>query len=422
MQTIRNMPVIKIWFEDFWDGFDKYNNWFTVILRKHFQLEFDKGNPDFIFCSVFGQKALDYKGVRIIYVGENYVADFNKYDYVLGFDHIQFGDRYLRMSMKNIREDWEDIINKHKHVDMEKFMKRDFCCRVVSNGDCTFREFVYERLSSVRQVASGGSYRNNLPQRSAVVNKKQFLEGYKFNLAFENSSYPGYCTEKIYDAWAAGCIPIYWGDPTIENWCNEDAFINCNKFRSADEIIDFVLGLEKDASRMEKMLRTPILKHEKNDEDELEKFLLNIFSCTRKEAYRRNSIFSLYIQKKENYTKKEKNLTMTTTQVYNILDGLIREEIDRGQTIGIYPFGKNGLIAKAILVERYGGADRILLDNDLAQYNREIISIEEFEKLDNSNITIILCTTNPLLNETLMKDLKQRKLKAHIRNVLDSGP
>ena len=39
----------------------------------------------------------------------------------------------------------------------------------------------------------------------------------KFVLAFENSSSPGYCTEKLFHAKVAGAIPIYWGDPLVMN-------------------------------------------------------------------------------------------------------------------------------------------------------------------------------------------------------------
>ena len=42
--------------------------------------------------------------------------------------------------------------------------------------------------------------------------KLKIISNHKFNIAFENSSYPGYVTEKITDAFIANTIPIYWGD------------------------------------------------------------------------------------------------------------------------------------------------------------------------------------------------------------------
>ena len=76
-------PIIKIWFEDFWEGFESYNNYFLNILLKKYRVILDDKNPDYIICSVFGKKALEYDGVRIIFTGENVLPDFNEYDYVL---------------------------------------------------------------------------------------------------------------------------------------------------------------------------------------------------------------------------------------------------------------------------------------------------------------------------------------------------
>lgn len=60
--------------------------------------------------------------------------------------------------------------------------------------------------------------------------KRDFLGDYKFTVAFENSSAPGYHTEKILDPMQAGSIPIYWGDPTIARTFNPRSFINAAEF------------------------------------------------------------------------------------------------------------------------------------------------------------------------------------------------
>ena len=47
---------------------------------------------------------------------------------------------------------------------------------------------------------------------------------------------------------------------------------------------------------------------------------------------------------------------------YYILDEIIKEELDAGNKIAIYPFGKIGMYAKAILEDRYGQKG-IFIDN-----------------------------------------------------------
>lgn len=56
--------------------------------------------------------------------------------------------------------------------------------------------------------------------------KRAFLSRYKFTVAFENSSAPGYHTEKILDPMLVGSIPIYWGDREIESVFNPASFIH----------------------------------------------------------------------------------------------------------------------------------------------------------------------------------------------------
>lgn len=45
--------------------------------------------------------------------------------------------------------------------------------------------------------------------------------------AYENSHTRDYVTEKVYDALAVGCVPIYWGAPNFENYLQQpNAVIN----------------------------------------------------------------------------------------------------------------------------------------------------------------------------------------------------
>ena len=56
----------------------------------------------------------------------------------------------------------------------------------------------------------------NLPVVGACNNNKSCMQKqYLFCLAIENSYLPGYHTEKLYDALADGCIPLYYGHPDV---------------------------------------------------------------------------------------------------------------------------------------------------------------------------------------------------------------
>lgn len=82
-------------------------------------------------------------------------------------------------------------------------------------------------------------------------NKQKTLREYNFVIAFENSDYPGYITEKIIDAFRAGTVPLYWGGggflhETIPSVC----YIDCRnqepervyqriKYMTQGEIVSF---------------------------------------------------------------------------------------------------------------------------------------------------------------------------------------
>ncbi|CCF79843.1 hypothetical protein HBZS_102910 [Helicobacter bizzozeronii CCUG 35545] len=44
-------------------------------------------------------QALDNPNKRLVFMGENERIDFNVYDFAMGFDHLEFGDRYLRVPL-----------------------------------------------------------------------------------------------------------------------------------------------------------------------------------------------------------------------------------------------------------------------------------------------------------------------------------
>lgn len=52
------------------------------------------------------------------------------------------------------------------------------------------------------------------------------LQGFAFNLCPENGMHPGYYTEKIPEAFMAGCLPITWTDENVRADFNPRAFIN----------------------------------------------------------------------------------------------------------------------------------------------------------------------------------------------------
>ena len=75
--------------------------------------------------------------------------------------------------------------------------------------------------------------------------KQATVSGFKFTLAMENFEYPGYVTEKIIDALAAGSIPLYWGAPDIDDFIPADLFVDLRKFSSPQDLMTYLAAMDE---------------------------------------------------------------------------------------------------------------------------------------------------------------------------------
>lgn len=278
---------IKLKFVDFFDGFDKNNNEFLDVLMERFDVV-QCDDPDYIIYSGFGYEHLHYDCIRIFFTGECQTPDFNECDYAIGFDRLNFGDRYARIPLYNIlqyKSEYKSLQNR-KVFSNEDVADRGFCSFVVSNCFAQDKRAIFfDQLSLYKQVASGGRYKNNIG--GSVKDKKAFLGKYKFNIAFENCSHDGYATEKIMEAFAAGVVPIYYGDPRIAEDFNPKAFVNAHDFPSFEAMIKRIKEIDADDDLYLQMLNEPIIQPNA-DVTELKDFLLPIFEQSLEEAKRRS--------------------------------------------------------------------------------------------------------------------------------------
>ena len=70
---------------------------------------------------------------------------------------------------------------------------------------------------------------------------REVLPKYKFAICYENArDVAGYITEKIFNCFFSGCVPVYWGAPNVTDYIPEETFIDKRKFNSFEEIYDFL--------------------------------------------------------------------------------------------------------------------------------------------------------------------------------------
>ncbi len=289
--------TIKIKFIDYWSGFytEEIEDCLIMrILRKHYNVIICD-DADYVFFSTMGEShwSVPDHCVKIFQTGENLVPDFNACDYAIGFEWMNYEDRYLRFPNYLFYDD--DMLYKmeHKHELPQGWdltaEKTDFCSFMVSNHRNSKRNAAFYSLCQYKKVNSGGGYLNNIGYK--VANKLEFESKHKFSLCFENGAHSGYTTEKIVQAFAARTVPIYWGDPNIDKVFNKEAFIDAYSFENTEKLVEFIEKVDSDDELYLKMLKTPALLTSSSIEDErlkFEEWLIHIFEQPLEKAYRRN--------------------------------------------------------------------------------------------------------------------------------------
>lgn len=273
---------IKIHFTDFWPGFKNDENFLYNRIKTFIpNVILDPINPDFLFCSAFGNDHFKYnKSIKIYYTGENDVPNFNLYDYAISFHDLNFGIRHLRFPLFIMYNGFENL-DGSKTITPD-LCNRKFCNFVYSNGNTVdpIRDYFFQELSKYKKIDSGGRHLNNIGG-NGVPNKLEFIKDYKFTIAFENSSVLGYTTEKIMEPMVVNSIPIYWGNPNIDKDFNSSSFILVKDKEDIDRAINEIIYLDQnDDAYIDKLKKTWLSENNSNYNEwckKLELFLITIF-------------------------------------------------------------------------------------------------------------------------------------------------
>lgn len=248
-------PHIRLGVCDMWPSYDPANCPMLRLLRSRFDIEFCD-DPQFLIYSVFGEKHYRHQCLRIFFTGENVRPNWSECDYAFTFDHTDHPDHF-RWPLYALYGNCSQLVK--QQVDAEKILasKSKFCNFVYSNPKCRFRNRFFDLLSRYKRVDAGGKVRNNLGYR--VQDKRAFLADYKFTIAFENCSAPGYTTEKIAEPMWAGSLPIYWGNPLVHLDFNPRSFINFFDYGSFAQLIERVIEVDQNDELYLEYLNQPWL-------------------------------------------------------------------------------------------------------------------------------------------------------------------
>jgi alpha(1,3/1,4) fucosyltransferase len=277
------MKHIQIDFCDFGPNGIKSDFYLYRVLAERFRLELCD-QPDFLIFAPGGYVHRLHSGVRIFYSGESVLPDFRHCDYSVA--SVKLDDpRHLELPYYVAYGEAQDIVKKNDDPEKLLVAKTKFCSFVISGynpGNNQNRVDFFRKLSKYKKVDSGGRKFNNIGSPVPRGGKVDFLRAYKFNIAFENRSLAGYATEKIFEPMQARCLPIYWGDPTINDHFNPRSFLNRADFASDEALIEKIIELDQNDDKYLEYLRQPYFHNDQPnrffDRQRVLDFFENIFT------------------------------------------------------------------------------------------------------------------------------------------------
>lgn len=86
-----------------------------------------------------------------------------------------------------------------------------------------------------------GHVKDRREDRRTVID---IIQQYTFVMIIENTDAEGYVSEKIYDAWIAGCIPLYYGNNNADVGIPNEMYIDLRSFSSSKAVQEYLDSLD----------------------------------------------------------------------------------------------------------------------------------------------------------------------------------
>jgi len=181
--------------------------------------------------------------LTLFHTAENIRHDAVTADYSISFDLAVQSKRHFRFPYWMEMLDWshEGLLGNHnprfgKLLSIPRMMEplgNDFLARprkvaMLSSHLREPRATLTNAVGNLIPLEGFGPHfdKSILYHQHSGFNKVDILKGFAFNLCPENGLYPGYYTEKIPEAFVAGCLALTWTDINVCADFNPNVFIN----------------------------------------------------------------------------------------------------------------------------------------------------------------------------------------------------
>jgi len=252
--------------------------WFTEFVRHRMPEQRQRLN----FYGVYGKGKFVRRradGVKVFFSLENVDKKYMKWnflfgDYALPYVDLAMGfadlqnDKYLRFPLWlqyifSPTADRNEIEATVKQINEVHYPKTKECALVAGHDKHGTRTMIYDGVKDLLHIECAGRWKNNTNDLwDRYENQKiPYLKQFKFNICPENINTPNYVTEKLFEAFAADAIPIYYGSDNLPEpgIINSDAVVFWNKTGDNKKAKDIILQLKTNDDFYHDFMKQPKL-------------------------------------------------------------------------------------------------------------------------------------------------------------------
>ena len=258
--------MITIAYINYWND-PQNDNYFTKFIEENIGpvKKVNPGDyPDILIASCMGNinnvRNIKVK-CKIFYYGENlnryppYNNDkllYDTFDLIVGFKNTDLSKKQIRFPLWLMYYHYykynenDNILSyiQNKYNENIKKQKEFFGTIIARHDHGGQRTLICNELSKYGDIKAPGTYRKNTQSIGNTHDDKiNYISRGTYNICPENSCYERYFTEKIFQAFEGGTIPLYWAvdlpEPEIINK-NKYCFCDVNNKEALEKSIEYV--------------------------------------------------------------------------------------------------------------------------------------------------------------------------------------
>lgn len=246
-------------------GSDDYKSPLSKRIARGFLSQVSNGSQISIPWLATGINPNPRAAANIWYTGENKRPPFGEWDAYLSFDtklpdqrNIYFPLWFMTstdMFSKVKKSYWgrsNPTIQELMSSRTKLLSRKKFACAFIGKN-YPQRLHALSILKKIGRVDVFGS-----GARNHVEHPWQIAKDYQFVMCFENDLYPGYITEKPFEAYLSGAIPLYFGLDS-EKFLNNQAILNLADYKDTETWMTRIEVLHHDEAEYSNTYEQPLL-------------------------------------------------------------------------------------------------------------------------------------------------------------------